>query len=162
MLKREFWAPNWRESDRATLNVGPWDPPFAPQEGQKALKSGRSQNEGIPEFGDSDSTALRKFRVVAAYLDILIHRRIWNVHAIDYSTIQYAMFLVMREIRGKTPAALAKILRKRLDDDPENFESNDSFRLHGMNGRQIHRLLARMTDYVETCSGQASRYSEYA
>ena len=67
----------------------------------------------------------------AAYLDILIHRRIWNVHAIDYSTIQYSMFLVMREIRGKTPAALAKILRKRLDDDPENFASNDSFRLHG-------------------------------
>jgi hypothetical protein len=31
-----------------------------------------------------------------------------------------------------------------------------------MNGRQIHRLLARMTDYVETRSGQASRYAEYA
>jgi hypothetical protein len=30
-----------------------------------------------------------------------------------------------------------------------------------MNGRQIHRLLARMTDYVETRSGRASRYSEY-
>ncbi len=31
-----------------------------------------------------------------------------------------------------------------------------------MNGPQIHRLLARMTDYVETSSGQASRYAEYA
>ena len=31
-----------------------------------------------------------------------------------------------------------------------------------MNGRQIHRLLARMTDYVETRSGQPSRYAEYA
>ena len=31
-----------------------------------------------------------------------------------------------------------------------------------MNGRQIHRLLARMTDYLETHSGQASRYAEYA
>lgn len=31
-----------------------------------------------------------------------------------------------------------------------------------MNGRQIHRLLARMTDYVETRSGMASRYGEYA
>jgi hypothetical protein len=30
------------------------------------------------------------------------------------------------------------------------------------NGRQIHRLLARITDYVETRSGQASRYAEYA
>lgn len=27
---------------------------------------------------DSEDTILRKVRVVAAYLDILIHRRIWN------------------------------------------------------------------------------------
>lgn len=31
-----------------------------------------------------------------------------------------------------------------------------------MNGPQIHRLLARMTDYLETRSGQTSRYAEYA
>src|SRR5262249_25572840 len=30
------------------------------------------------------------------------------------------------------------------------------------NGPQIHRLLARMTDYLETRSGQTSRYAEYA
>jgi hypothetical protein len=41
------------------------------------------------------------------------------------------------------------------------FSSNDRFRLHGMNGRQIHRLLARMIDYIETESSVASRYAEY-
>jgi len=111
---------------------------------------------------DNEATALRKLRVVAAYLDILIHRRIWNWRAIDYSTMQYAMFLVMREIRGRSPTELAAALRERLDAETETFSSNDRFRLHGMNGRQIHRLLARMTDYVETRSGQASRYAEYA
>jgi hypothetical protein len=30
-----------------------------------------------------EAAALRKLRVVAAYLDILIHRRIWNWRAID-------------------------------------------------------------------------------
>ena len=30
-----------------------------------------------------------------------------------------------------------------------------------MNGRPIHRLLARMTDFVETQSGRQSRYVEY-
>lgn len=110
---------------------------------------------------DSDSDALRKIRVVAAYLDILIHRRIWNWRAIDYSTMQYAMFLVMRDVRGKRPAELAALLHERLEDESERFETNDRFHLHGMNGRQIHRLLARMTDYVETESGQASRYYEY-
>ncbi|MFN8669433.1 MAG: DUF262 domain-containing protein [Gemmatimonadaceae bacterium] len=112
---------------------------------------------------DDEATALRKLRVVAAYLDILVHRRIWNWRAIDYSTMQYAMFLVMRAIRGKSADELATMLVERLDPDTApDFASNGTFRLHGMNGRQIHRLLARMTDYVETQSGQASRYVEYA
>ena len=36
------------------------------------------------------------------------------------------------------------------------------FRLHGMNGRQIHRLLARMTTFMEKESGMPSRYADYA
>jgi Protein of unknown function DUF262/Protein of unknown function (DUF1524) len=111
---------------------------------------------------DDEATSLSKLRIVAAFLDILIHRRIWNWRAIDYSTMQYAMFIVMRDIRGKSPPDLTFLLRERLDADNETFSTNDRFRLHGMNGRQIHRLLARMTDYIETRSGQASRYEEYA
>lgn len=110
---------------------------------------------------DSDKEILRKLRVTAAYLDILITRRIWNWRAIDYSTMQYAMFLVMKEIRGKTTLQVAELLTKRLSADTETFASNDRFALHGMNGRQIHRLLARMTDFVETSSGLPSRYAEY-
>jgi hypothetical protein len=112
---------------------------------------------------DDEATALRKVRVVAAYLDILIHRRIWNWRAIDYSTMQYAMFLVMRDVRAKSAPELAAMLKDRLDPETApDFAANAAFRLHGMNGRQIHRLLARMTDFVETRSGQASRYAEYA
>jgi hypothetical protein len=111
---------------------------------------------------DDEATSLRKVRVISAFLDILIHRRIWNWRAIDYSTMQYAMFLVMRDMRGRDPAELAIALRERLDTDTETFASNDRFRLHGMNGRQIHHLLARMTDYVERRSGLAPRYAEYA
>lgn len=111
---------------------------------------------------DEEAGALRKLRIAAAYLDILIHRRIWNWRAIDYSTMQYAMFLVMRDIRAQNAADLAALLRARLDAETETFAANDRFRLHGMNGRQIHRLLARMTDYLETRSGMASRYVEYA
>lgn len=110
---------------------------------------------------DSEKTIARKLQVVAAYLDILINRRIWNWRAIDYSTMQYAMFLVMRDIRGKTAPELAVLLRQRLDAESETFSSNDRFRLHGANGRQIRRMLARMTAYVETRSGTPSRYSEY-
>lgn len=114
------------------------------------------------QIDDSDDTILRKIRVAAAFLDVLIHRRIWNWHAIDYSSMQYAMFIVMRDIRGKSTEELVAHLRQRLDADTETFLHNQSFRLHGMNGRQIHRLLARMTDFIETQSGMPSHYVEYA
>lgn len=111
---------------------------------------------------DPEAEILHKLQIVSSYLDILIHRRIWNLRAIDYSTMQYAMFLVMRDIRGKSAKELAASLRQRLDADQETFANNDRFHLHGMNGRQIHKLLARMIDYVETQSGRASRYVEYS
>ena len=79
--------------------------------------------------------------------------------------MQYAMFVVMRDIRGKDAPTLAGMLRERLDAEHETFAVNDRnarFGLHAMNGPQIHRLLARMTDYLETQSGQESRYAEYA
>lgn len=78
---------------------------------------------------DDEETIYRKVRVTAAFLDILIHRRIWNWRAIDYSTMQYAMFLVMREIRGMDREELAHLLRQRLDAETETFLSNGSFRL---------------------------------
>ena len=110
---------------------------------------------------DREQKILRKLRIVSAYLDILITRRIWNWRAIGYSTMQYAMFLVMRDIRGADAPTLVELLSKRLAAEDEIFASNERFQLHGTNGRQIQRLLARMTDYVETRSGRSSRYLEY-
>jgi len=112
------------------------------------------------KMDDGEGEITRKLRIVSTYLDILIARRTWNFKAIDYSTMQYAMFLVMKEIRGKSAADVAAILHQKLADEPA-FKDNDRFHLHGMNGKQIHRLLARFTVALETGSGLASRYAEY-
>ncbi|TQE99550.1 MAG: DUF262 domain-containing protein [Spiribacter salinus] len=110
---------------------------------------------------DSEENILRKIRITAGYLDIVIARRVWNWKATAYSNMQYNMFLVIKNIRGKPPTALAETLMARLVEDDDSFAGNDRFHLHGMNGKPIHRLLARMTDYIETCSGRSSRYPEY-
>ena len=70
---------------------------------------------------DDEQTRLRKIQVVASFVDILIARRLWNYRSIAYSTMQYAMFLVMREIRGKSVEQLVTLLRKRLDEEEEDF-----------------------------------------
>lgn len=110
---------------------------------------------------DEDIIVLRKLRVVAAYIDILIARRLWNFRSISYSTMQYAMFVVMRDIRGKPLPELTQLLRARLEQDSETFASNDRLRMHQQNRYAIQQILARLTDHVERRSGMPSRYIEY-
>ncbi len=102
-----------------------------------------------------------KLRLTSRFIDILLAWRCWNSRSIAYSTMQYAMFLVMRDIRGLSPRPLAKKLYEMLEKNTETFASNDGLRVHHVNRYAIHRLLARLTDYVETQSGQTSRYPEY-
>ena len=111
---------------------------------------------------EDDHAAVKlKLRLVARYVDILIARRIWNYRSIAYSTMQYAIFLAVRDIRGLGPQPLAKALHTRLLDEDETFASNDRLGMHQQNRYQIHRILARMTEHVETQSGQHARYPEY-
>ena len=110
---------------------------------------------------DTDAVVNEKLRLVARYIDILLAWRLWNFRIIAYSTMQYAMFVVMRDIRGLDPAALGVKLRELLAKETETFASNDRLRVHQQNRYAIHRLLARMTDYVETQSGQPSHYLDY-
>ena len=71
--------------------------------------------------------------------------------------------LVILKIRGKSAPELADILTQRLQqgDEDESFASNERFSLHGGNRSKVRWLLARMTDFVETQSGQPSRYKDY-
>lgn len=110
---------------------------------------------------DGEPVVLRKIGLVAQYLDILLTWRLWNFRTIAYSTMQYAMFVVMRDIRGLAPDALAQRLYEFLGKEDETFASNDRLRMHQQNRYALHRILARITDYVETQSGQPSRFLDY-
>jgi hypothetical protein len=110
---------------------------------------------------DSPDVIDQKIRIVGIFLDILVARRIWNFRLIAYSTMQYAMFLVMRDIRRKSPSELAEILRSRLETEKETFRSNDRFHLTKMNRNVTAELLARITDYIERQSGLPSHFEEY-
>lgn len=110
---------------------------------------------------DDAATVDRKVALVARYIDILLTWRLWNFRSIAYSTMQYAMFLVMRDIRGLALEPLAAKLHESLLKEKETFASNDRLRVHQQNRYALHRILARLTDHVETQSGQPSRYAEF-
>ena len=110
---------------------------------------------------DNQSTIDRKLRIVATFIDILLARRLWNSRSISYSTMQYSMFLVMRDIRSKSVDELVSLLTARLDNDHETFTSNPTVALHKQNRPVIHHMLARLTDHVGRMAGEPSRFVEY-
>jgi len=110
---------------------------------------------------DSEEIIRKKIRVVAKFLDILLTRRILNYHSNDYNTMQYAMFILMKEIRGKSIGDLVQILTDRLMKEKEVIGTRPDFMMTKTGRGQLHYLLARITDYAETRSGLPSRYLEY-
>ena len=109
---------------------------------------------------DSQAVIDQKFEIVGRFTDILLAWRIWNFRATAYSTMQYAMFNVMRDIRGLDADELAKSLRESLLKIEETFDSNDDLYVHQQNRGQLHKMLARITDHITIASCQASPYIE--
>ncbi len=110
---------------------------------------------------DQEDIVNLKLRIVSKFVDILLAWRLWNFRSIAYSTMQYAMFLVMRDIRGLDPKTLAQKLTDTLAKEKETFATNDRLYLHQQNRRYLHRMLARLTEWIEVNSGMPSHYLEY-
>ncbi len=104
------------------------------------------------QLSDSEATILLKFRLVAKYIDIFLTRRLCNFTKIDYNTLQYNVFTVVRDIRGRTPAKIVAALKKRLAEQDESLDGFSTFYLNQWSHKPIKRMLARFIDYVETGS----------
>ena len=112
-------------------------------------------------IGESEEESIRKIQIVARYLDIFIHRYIWNSRSIEQRSMVKPMFSLIRDIRGKNTDELTKLLYEKLTEDDMIFAHNSRYGLQGNKRPRVRLVLARITDYVETQSGQDSCYQEY-
>ena len=110
---------------------------------------------------DNKLVIKRKLRVVATYLDILIHRRIGNWKWIAESAMRNKIFALIPEIRDKDAKEIADLLVTKLEQDEQGPTLAPNFGLHKQNRPRIKRILARITDYVETQSINESNYATY-
>lgn len=110
---------------------------------------------------DDEVTVKAKLKLTADYLDCWLNRRLWNFKSIDYSTLQYATFLLTKELRNLTLDALRDKLITRLTSDQIEFPLDDQPYLNNWNAKSLHRQLSRFTHWLEEQSGQPGRYLEY-
>ena len=110
---------------------------------------------------DDIETANRKIRLVAGYLDIFIARRAVNFRTLDYSSIVYTMFNLMKEIRELDIHKLVNLLTYKVMAMDEKFDAVSHFYLSVWSKRYVHHILARMTEHVEQQSGRSSDFVDY-
>ena len=112
---------------------------------------------------DSQDVIRRKFYLTSTFLDILLVRRIWNFKSISYSTMNYFIFITAKAIRNKSTDELGDILKKILEDKirEDDLSFSNSFYLNQRNKKFAKYILARITDFVETQSGNSSKFEEY-
>lgn len=110
---------------------------------------------------DSEDVAWRKALTVATFIDILIARRLWNGQSIGYSTMQYAMFQLMKAIRGKSADDVAEELKAYLEKEVRPFSRNPRFGLKEVNPKAMRRFLARLTTWLERQIDPATSFTAY-
>lgn len=71
------------------------------------------------------------------------------------------MFLVIKELRGKSIGEAAEVLQATLERDAPPFSSNPRFGLHQTNKKAMRRLLARMQAWVDNESGMPGTFATY-
>ena len=109
---------------------------------------------------DTNDMAMRKLRAVSAFVDILIHRRLWNSMRITQTALRYRLFDFAKELR--TTASLDDVvatLTRFTEEDPLGFSPDVQFRKNRRNGKVVRRVLARLTLHVDEGSARHLRYT---
>ena len=113
-------------------------------------------------FEDSWPTIIEKINLTARFIDILIISRVTNSRSVDYSTIKNFVFHVTKEIRSTDISILKQKLQQlylNLNFSPE--EALPDFGLNSFTKKYIKHILARVTSFIEECSGVAPNYCNY-
>lgn len=110
--------------------------------------------------GEQEEISLRKIRIVSAYLDIRLHRRLWQGDGIGQTQMRDEMFRVAKSLRGKSPRAIAKTLLRELETESD-FEDAPDLSLAQRNKHVIRVFLARLTCFVEEKMKATPSFDDY-
>ncbi len=97
---------------------------------------------------DSDEVFSKKANLVAAYMDMMITRRMAEYKNYGYSPMYRPMFSLAKEVRDKPVEEIREILKARASELNESLNSLKQLRLTKTNKPEIYYLLARITSWI--------------
>jgi len=110
---------------------------------------------------DEKGVATAKAAAVADFLDCWLNLRLWNYKSNSYSSMQYSVFTIIRDVRGKSFDDIRALLYQRLITERQDLSFDRPVGLSQFTGKAIHRQLARFTDWLEQQADEPGRYEDY-
>lgn len=115
---------------------------------------------------DDQDTIRKKMAATATYLDIWLMRRAVNYIRVGYSSVSYAMWNLVRDIRSKSVDELVAILTTKINNDEVTFSEAKNGARTGIQGlelnqftrRYIFHMLARITAFIENGAGRTTTF----
>jgi hypothetical protein len=102
---------------------------------------------------DSNAVAEAKIRVVARFFDVWAYRRLWASRNLTKPALKATFIALARDIRELSLEELtARLYAELTKPGVDNFETAPPS-LSGSTRRKVHRLLARLTSFVEIHGG---------
>jgi len=110
---------------------------------------------------DTPEVTRQKINAVARYLEAFTVRRSINFRNFGASSIRYTMYMLVKELRGKSLEELQTLLQTKLAEMPETLNGIANFRMRQMNRRFVKFLLSRITGFLEQKAGASTTFSTY-
>ncbi len=110
---------------------------------------------------DDDETFTTKAALIAGALEIFIARRMVNYRNFGYSTVVYAMFNLIEDIRDRPADTVRGVLGRWLETEQERLDGIRWFSLTQRNRSHIHYLLARITAWLDSELGIGTSLADY-
>ncbi len=113
------------------------------------------------DISDSEEVALAKIRATAAYVDILIHQRLWNSQSIGQTYLRFPFFELAKKIRTlKSIDELVNILMEEIEQSDLNFQTRSKLAWKSHKSNTVRRILARLTSFVEQGRTDGKTYTQ--
>ncbi|MCY3786610.1 MAG: DUF262 domain-containing protein [bacterium] len=110
---------------------------------------------------DDNDTFREKAALIAGALEIFIARRMANYRNFGYSTVNYTIFNLMKQLRDQPIETLKQVLANWLENEEERLDGIGTFGMTQRNRKHIHYLLARITAWLDSELGVGTTIADY-
>jgi uncharacterized protein with ParB-like and HNH nuclease domain len=110
---------------------------------------------------DNQEVIDKKIKLVSYFVDFFATIRTFNYKKVNFNTVKYMIFRIIKEIRDKDVASIAVILSHEIKNMDINLDGIKEFRLNQFTVRYLLHTLARFTSFINQEMGNPSEFETY-